>query len=116
MGGWEEEEMTGDEGFPDDMFTPEFSHTYNEALVAAFTPEGAKIHSDIESMLVLESEKSMPDMIAFCLAAVEKLGITKTDVDESNPVFWIFDGSFGELSIHIELRDDGGSVNLMLRY
>ena len=110
MGGWE------DEGFPDDMFVPDLSNTHNDDLVAAFTPDDAIIHSDIESMLVLESKKSMPDMIAFCLAAIEKLGIKKTDIDDSRTGFWVFDGSFEDLSIHIELRDDGGSVNLMLLY
>ena len=115
MGGWEEE-MTGDEGFPEDMFVPDLSNTYNEDLVAAFTPDDAYIHSDVESMLVLESKKSMSDMITFCLAAVERLGIEKIDIDDTDPGFWVFNGSFKDLSVHIELRDDGGSVNLMLLY
>ena len=116
IGNWEDEMAGGEEGFPDDMFVPDLSDTHNEDLVAAFTPDGAYIHSDIESMLVLTSEKPMPYMIDFCLAAAEKLGIQKTDVDDSNPGFWTYNGTLGNLSIHIELRDDGDSVNLMLLY
>jgi len=113
-----EDEMAGwdDEGFPDDLFVPDLSNTHDDALVAAFTPEGATIHSDVESMLVLETKRSLPDMIAFSLSAAEKLGITQTAIDESRTGFWIYDGKLGDLSIHVELRDDGGSVNLMLLY
>jgi len=114
----EDEDMAGweDEGFPEDSFTPDFSDTHNEALVAAFTPEGATVHSDVESMLVLTTDKSMADMIAFCMAAVENMGIVMSDIDDTSSGFWVFNGSFGNLSIHIELRDDGDSVNLMLLY
>jgi len=111
-----EDEMAESEGFPDDLFVPDLSNTYNEDLVAAFTPDDAYIHSDIESMLVLKSEKSMTDLIAFCLAAADKLGIKQTAIDDENPGLWTYDGTLDDLAIHVELRDDGGSVNLMLLY
>ena len=112
-----EDEMSGmeDEGFPEDP-GPALSNTHNQTLVAAFTPAGAYIHSDVESMLVLESKQSMSEMIAFCLEAAENLGIELSDIDETLSDLWIYNGTLGDLTIHIELRDDGDSVNLMLLY
>jgi len=113
------EEIMGDDDSHSwiDDDSPELSYSHNEILVAALTPEDAYIHSDIESMLVLMSEKTMDELIAFCLAAVDELDAELIDIDESQAGYWIYNGSLGEsLPLHIELRDDGGSVNMMVLY
>jgi len=114
-----EEEMTGDEEdhpwIDDDV--QDFSYTYNESIVAALTPDDAYIHSDVESMLVLMSSMSLEEFIVFCLNAVDELGATTISIDDSRSGFWIFDGSMDEdMHLHIELRDDGDSVNMMVLY
>jgi len=114
-----EEEITGEEEdhpwIEDD--SPEFSYTHNEEIVAALTPDDAVIHSDIESMLVLASRMSMDEFIAFCIAAVEELGATEISIDDSGAGFWIYDGSLDDdIHLHIELRDDGDSINMMVLY
>jgi len=115
----EEDEMTGDEEdhpwIEDDPH--DFSYTHDEAIVAALTPDDAYIHSDVESMLVLMSHMSLDEFIAFCLNAVDELGASVISIDDSRAGFWVFDGSLeGDIHLHIELRDDGDSVNMMVLY
>jgi len=116
---FEEDEMTGDEeDHPWIEDEPhEFSYTHDEAIVAALTPDDAYIHSDVESMLVLMSHMPMNEFIAFCLNAVDELGATEVTIDESRNGFWVFDGLLDDdIHLHIELRDDGDSVNMMVLY
>jgi len=113
-----DEEMTGDEekGIPDENGF-EFTHTHNEELVAAFTPDGAVINADIESFLALTTEKSMDEMIDFVLAVAEELGVTLVEIEEPRPDNWVYKGVLEDgMPIQVELRDDGLYTSMMVLY
>jgi len=105
------------EGNPDEINPPGISGARNEALVKIFTPDGAEVYTDVESELILKSEMSMPDMIAFCLAAADEIGAEQIEIDESRAGLWVYSGIYGEnLTLTIDLRDDGNSVNMLITY
>jgi len=112
-----EEDMGNEQPFPTDWVFPDSTQTHNPVLVAAFTPEGAVVHADVESMLTLSTDLSLDEMIAFCLAAVAEVGATKVSIDHAVPGFWTYSGVLeGNLPLTVELRDDGDTTALILTY
>jgi len=106
-----------DEGNPDEIDIPSFSGVRNEKLVEAFTPEDAEVYTDVESSLIFKSGMSMSDMIEFCLAAADEIGAQQVEIDESRAGYWVYTGTYGEnLTLSVELRDDGDSVSALVEY
>lgn len=118
IGGENTEEEGNGDGNPDEIDIPELSNTHNEALVGALTPDDAVVHTDIESMLALTSQKPMAELTAFCLEAANELGATQESIDDSKPDLWTYTGSLGEgLPLIIELRDEGNNgVTMLVNY
>jgi len=112
-----EEDMSNEQPMPTDMVFPETTQTHDPELVAAFTPEGATVHADVESMLTLSSEMSLDEMIAFTLAAAEQVGASQNSIDSAVPGFWTYSGTLeGNQPLTVELRDDGPTTAMIVSY
>ena len=112
-----EEDFGDEDGFPD-FVVPETSPERNEELIAAFTPEGAEVISDVEGELILHSTMSIEALTAFYTEAIAELGAAETSEDFDS-VFgdWVYTGTYGAgKTLVVCLRDDGGYMSILVNY
>lgn len=111
------ESMGGDEEGNPEVSVPKTSEARNAALVAAFTPENADVVTDVAGMLILKSDQSLGDLIAFYQGAAAGLGAVQSSVDDSSAGGWVYNGTYGDNQmLIIELRDSDGGVSAIVTY
>lgn len=89
----------------------------NEVLVSLLTPQDAEIITNIEDLLILDSKRSLPELIDFYKFILFELGAEETGINDKREGIWIFSGIYDRTKpITIEMRDSIDHVRVYVIY